>query len=120
MELLQTVQNKKIGNVIYYEFHPESEKRHHYFRMQNQQTFVISFATEDDFDELIDDLYQRACLSYNFGMMKNINLTRPPVFNNPNARPFRMKYYWTLYDYVKSVKNIVNCASEITETTYSC
>jgi hypothetical protein len=112
MASLQTVQNNKIGNIIYYEFHPELEQSHHYLRVQNEETLVISFATEDEFDELINAMYNKACLCYNFGMMKNINLTRPPIFNNPNARPFHMKYYWTLYDYVKSVRNIINGTSE--------
>jgi hypothetical protein len=107
MALQQRVQNNKIREMIYYEFHPELEQRHHYLRMQYEETLVISFATEEEFDTLINYMFKNACYFYQTGMQHRINLQKPPIYNKENARPFRMKYYWALYDYIKAVENII-------------
>ncbi len=109
MATAKRVRDNTIREVFYYEFHPELQQSHHYFRIKYNETLVISVETEDAFETIIDILYQNACHFYETGIMNNISLTKPPVFNNVNARPYRMKYYWQLHDYTTSVETIINC-----------
>ncbi len=103
MSVSQNVLNNKLAKVFYYEFHPESDHKHHYLRIYCGETLVISFEKEEHFDALIEALHHNAYYLYEMGIMNNINLQRPPVFTGINARPSRMKYYWSLYDYVKAI-----------------
>lgn len=109
MATADRVRDNNIREVLYYEFHPKLQQSHHYFRIKYDEYLVISFASEEDFDNVIDALYHNACHFYDTAIMNNISLTKPPVFNNVNARPYRMKYYWQLHDYTTSVKNILDC-----------
>ncbi len=109
MATANRVRDNTIREVFYYEFHPELPEPHHYLRIKYEESLVISFETEEGFDNVIDTLYYNACHYYETAIMNNISLTKPPVFNNVNARPYRMKYYWQLYDYTRSVKTIIDC-----------